>query len=273
MNSFAERARTPSSTPPRSWCGVASNLIVGLGLAASTLLGGCTKDTGPVRTVGPAEPAQRAAQSFVHCVESEGGGCVNNEALQGSFDAFAILEWLGSGSPPAILQALRAELDHHRNPYAVQERFVNLTSRYREPLRGAECRAESAAPMSELLPKLRSRVETRLQTIGLWRKDYEAVIDSLSNEAGEGLEEGWLVHMSCYDDPYEIWIATAKKGERQVVVGMLTSLPSWLGGGPLDDERVEGRITGRNFKSSTSLGVIREGTVDSRWMPFPIEEF
>ena len=194
------------------------------------------------------------------------------EPQQGPFDAFAILEWLGSGSPTAILQALRSELEHHRNAYAVEERFVTLTSRYREPLRGAECRSESSAPMSEVLPTLRTKVEERMQAIGLWRPDLEAVVEGLSDEAMEGLEEGWLVHMSCYDDPYEIWVVTAKQGERQIVVGMLTSLPGWLGGGPLADERVEGRIRGRTLGNSTTLGVIREGTVDSRWMPFAMEE-
>jgi len=241
--------------------------------AAVVASGGCKPDTGPVAPVGPAEPARRAAQSFVHCVESEGGGCVSAEPKQGPWDAFALLQWLGSGSPISILKALRRELNHHSNPYEVQERFVVLTSRYREPLRGAECRSESAAPIAELLPKLESRVETRLQNLGLWRPDLEAVVNGLSSEAQAGLEDGWLVHMSCYDDPYDIWVATAKDGDRQVVVGMLTTLPSWLGGGPLDDERVEGRVRSKTLGSSKTLGVIREGTADSTWLPIPIEEF
>jgi hypothetical protein len=242
-------------------------------LVAAIALAGCNGKDGPARTVGPAEPAQRAATSFVHCVEAEGGGCIAPDAKQTSWDAFALLEWLGAGSPTSILQALQRELLHHRDPNAVQDRFVTLTSRYREPLRGAECKPESATPLTELLPKLTSRVETRMQTLGLWRDDLAGIVSVLDQEAKDGLTDGWLVHMTCYGDPYELWIATARHEDRQVVVGMLTSLPSWLGGGPLDDERVEGRIRSGTLGNSTTLGVIREGTVDTRWIPVPIEEF
>jgi hypothetical protein len=235
---------------------------------------GCKQTTGEVRTIGPAEPAQRAATSFVHCVEAEGGGCISPDPKQASWDAFALLHWLGAGSPTSILQALRRELEHHRDPIAVQDRFVVVTSRYREPLRGAECTPESATPMTELLPKLTSRVETRMQSLGLWQADLEGVVSVLTEEAKDGLADGWLVHMTCFSDPYELWIATAKHDDRQVVVGMLTSLPSWLGGNDgLNEERVEDRIRGGMLGSSTTLGVIREGTVDTRWVPIPIEEF
>lgn len=242
-------------------------------LAAAVALAGCTKTTGEVRTIGPAEPAQRAATSFVHCVEVEGGGCVSRDPKQASWDAFALLQWLGGGSPISILQALRRELEHHRDPSAVQDRFVTVTSRYRVSLRGAECKPESATPMTELLPKLSSRVETRMQSLGLWREDLEQVVTVLLGEVEDGLADGWLVHMTCFGDPYELWIATAKQDDRQVVVGMLTSLPSWLGGGQLDDERVEGRLAAGTLGNTTTLGVIREGTVDTRWVPIPIEEF
>jgi hypothetical protein len=235
---------------------------------------GCKQTTGEVRTIGPAEPAQRAATSFVHCVEAEGGGCISPDPKQASWDAFALLHWLGAGSPTSILQALRRELEHHRDPIAVQDRFVVVTSRYREPLRGAECTPESAMPMTELLPKLTSRVEARMQSLGLWQADLEGVVSVLTEEAQDGLADGWLVHMTCFSDPYELWIATAKHDDRQVVVGMLTSLPSWLGGSDgLNEERVEDRIRGGMLGSSTTLGVIREGTVDTRWVPIPIEEF
>lgn len=248
-------------------------LPTGLSIAAALAIAGCNNQGGPVRTVGPAEPAQRAATSFVHCVETDGGGCVVRDPKHGSWDAFSLLEWLGAGSPTSILQALRRELEHHRDPNAVQDRFVTVAARYREPLRGAECRPESATPMSELMPKLVNRVTTRLESLGLWREDLAQVVEGLASEAEGGLSEGWLVHMTCYGDPYEIWLATAKEDERQVVVGMMTTLPSWLGGGPLDDERVEGRIRSGTLGSSTTLGVIREGTVDTRWIPIPIEEF
>ncbi|WP_146157585.1 hypothetical protein [Enhygromyxa salina] len=233
----------------------------------------CQPKTGEVQTVGPAEPAQRAATSFVHCVESEGGGCVTLDPKLGSWDAFALLHWLGAGSPTSILQALRRELEHHRDPYAVQNRFVNVTARYREPLRGAECSPESARPIAELLPRVVSHVQTRMKSLGLWRDEFEQLVNGLASEADDGLADGWLVHMTCFGDPYEIWVATAKEDERQVVVGMLTSLPAWLDGGPLVDEHVEGRIRNRSVSNTTTLGVIREGTVDTRWIPIPIEEF
>lgn len=244
-----------------------------LGLCGVAALAGCQVKTEVKATVGPAEPAQRAATSFVHCVESEGGNCVQNNPLLGSWDAFALLHWLGSGSPTSILQALRGELEHHRNPYAIQDRLVAHAAGYREPLRGAECRPESAAAMSTLLPKLRSRVEGRLDELGLWRGDLGGVIDGLTKEAIDGLGEGWLVHMTCYGDPYEIWVATAKEGDRQTVVGFLTDLPTWLEGSELSDEAVEGRLENRGLGASTTLGVVREGTVDTNWMPIPIEEF
>ena len=242
-------------------------------IAVVAALSGCKPKDGTVRTIGPAEPAQRAATSFVHCVEAEGGGCITPEPKQASWDAFALLEWLGAGSPTSILEALRRELEHHRDPNAIQDRFVVVTSRYREPLRGAECKPESAQPLTELLPKLTSQVETRMKALGLWRDDLAAVVSVLENEAKDGLADGWLVHMTCFGDPFELWVATAQDDDRQVVVGILTSLPSWLGGGPLDDERVEGRIRSGTLGNSTTLGVIREGTVDTRWVPIPIEEF
>lgn len=242
-------------------------------LLAIAALAGCKSSTGVTATVGPAEPARRAAVSFVHCVEQDGGACVTSETNYGSWDAFALLNWLGAGSPTSILQALRRELEHHRDPGAIQDRFVTLAARYREPLRGAECKAESAVPMTELLPKLNTRVETRMQSLGLWRSDLEKVVEGLTQEALDGLEQGWLVHMTCYGEPYEVWVATTLRDDRQVVVGLLTTLPGYLGGRPLSDQVMNDRISTRVSGGSTTLGVAREGSVESRWLPFPIEEF
>ncbi len=240
-----------------------------VGLAAS----GCKETTkGTTAPVGPAEPARRAALSFVHCVEADGGGCVQPDDKRGSWDAFALLHWLGTGSPTSILLALQRELDLHRDADAIQDRFVAQAQRYREPLRGAECQPDSAAPVTELLPTLVKRVEDRLTTLGLWRADFESVVEGLAKEAGRGLEEGWLVHVVCEGDPYEVWIATAKHDERQIVVGMLTALPVWLGGNEPSEEQLEGRASARG-RTSSSLGVIREGTVDSTWLPIAIEKF
>ncbi|MCA9699311.1 MAG: hypothetical protein KC431_17430 [Myxococcales bacterium] len=259
MSSFASRHR------PTVTALLGASLMLGLGA--------CDTKTTTTSTVGPAEPARRAAQSFVHCVESEGGGCVKRDPKQGSWDAFALLHWLGSGSPTAILQSLPRELEHHKDPLSIEDRLVVQVARFREPLRGAECRPESATPMSELLPKLVARAEARLQSLGLWRNDLSMVVDGLAKEANDGLSEGWLVHMTCYSDPYEIWVATAVEEERQVVVGMLTTLPSWLGGDTPSEELVEGRLRSRTPSSSRTLGVIREGTIDTYWVPIAIEEF
>jgi hypothetical protein len=262
MNSGASRTRMTLSAAG----GWSAALILGL----CSLVGCKTKST-EAATVGPTEPARRAALSFVHCVESDGGGCVQPDEKHGAWDAFALLHWMGSGSPVSILQALRRELDHHRDPYAIQDRFVALAARYREPLRGAECRPDAAAPVEDLLPTLVKRVETRLTNLGLWRSDLEGVVTNLAKEARKGLDEGWLVHVVCEGDPYEVWIATAKEDERQVVVGMLTTLPVWLGGAELSEDQLEGRI--RGLDGPTSLGVVREGVVDSTWVPIAIEEF
>lgn len=245
---------------------------LGLSIGAAALICGCTSGATVARTIGPAEPAQRAAVSFVHCVEQDGGACVTRDPLHAAWDAFALLNWLGAGSPTTILLALRRELEHHRDRLAVQDRFVSIAARYREPLRGAECKPESATPMTELLPRLLTRVEARMQGLGLWRDDFEALVGRLAGEAKAGLDAGWLVHMTCYGDPYELWIATTQQDERQVVVGILPSLPPYLGGTPLEEEFVEGRIRSRSSGSSTKLGIVREGAVDSSWMPFPIEE-
>ncbi|NVB38625.1 hypothetical protein G6O69_12360 [Pseudenhygromyxa sp. WMMC2535] len=236
-------------------------------------LSACKTTTTTSETVGPAEPARRAAQSFVHCVESEGGGCVRRDPKQGSWDAFSLLNWLGAGSPTSILRSLQRELEHHRDPLSIQDRLVVQAGRFREPLRGAECKPESAAPMTEVLPKLVARVQTRMEGLGLWRNDLAAVVDALKGEVEDGLSDGWLVHMTCYGDPYEIWVATALEEERQVVVGMLTMLPPWLGGHQPSEEVVEGRLRTRTPSSSTTLGVVREGTIDSNWLPLAVEEF
>ena len=263
-------SQPPSGSTPRPSAPLARLVLPLLALAT---VAGCKKTSSGAHTVAPAEPAQRAAVSFVHCIEQDGGACVTRDPGYGSFDAFALLNWLGAGTPTSILQALRRELEHHRDPGAIQDRFVTLAARYREPLRGAECRPESAVPMTELLPKLNSRVETRMQSLGLWRSDVQKVVEGLTSEAHEGLDDGWLVHMTCYGEPYEIWVATTKREDRQIVVGLLTSLPGYLGGRPLSDEVVDDRIGARVSGGSTTLGVVREGTVDSRWLPFPIEEF
>lgn len=234
---------------------------------------GCRGASVELRTVGPDEPARRAAQSFVHCVEQDGGGCVGREGAQGAWDAFSILHWMATGSPLSLLEALGRELDHHRDPLAIEDRFVAQAGRYRETLRGAECRPDEAASVAELLPRLVARVEARMEAIGLWAADLEAVVEGLAEEAGRGLGEGWLVRMVCYGDPYQLWVATSAEAERQVVVGMVADLPVWLGGRPLDEDTVEGRLRSPALAGSQTLGVVREGTVDSRWLPIPSEEF
>lgn len=212
--------------------------------------------------------------SYVRCVERSGGQCVQLYDKTAAWDAFAILGWLGHGSPVAILQVLPRELDHHRTPKSVQARMVDLNQSLRERLRGAECEPKQVVALADIVPKLREYVEQRLRKLGVWGEDMNRVVDILTEEAREGLTGGFIVHMGCYGDPYEIFVATASQEERQVVVGMMTALPLFLGGTTPSREIVEGRLANPSFDGAgATLGVIREGTVDSAWLPFPVEEF
>lgn len=239
-------------------------------IGAMGLSSGCKVEV-TTKPVGPGVPARRAAQSFVHCVELEGAACVGNEQKQLAWDAFSILGWLASGSPTSILQALPAELGHHQNPRSIQARFVAKVDRNDMLLRGAECRADKATAFAELIPKLRSASESRLDAMGLWRGDLEAVVDQLAKEAGEGLSDGFLITMRCATDPDRVYVATTTEEERFIVVGMLMELPEFLGGtAPSRDSSTDTLPT--IVLDTGSVSSVREGIVDP-WIPIPVEEF
>ena len=232
----------------------------------------CTHDEVVAPPVGPTVPARRAAMSFTHCLETDGGQCVKKSEKQGAWDAFAFLGWLAHGSPTSILQALPRELGHHKDPRSVSARFVSKSQRLREPVRGAECMDDTAKSIGELIPPLRARVEQRLTAMGLWGPDLQTIVDGLTREATAGLNDAYLVHMKCFGDPYHLWVATSTSEERYVVVGIMTRLPEYLGGTAPDREVVEGRLEGKKL-GPVMVGSIREGTVDSKWIPIPVEEF
>lgn len=236
----------------------------------------CKSDDGPARPLPPEVPARRAADSFVRCLERAGGQCVDMHTKQGAWDAFSILGWLSDGSPVAILQALPAELNHHTSRRSIQQRFVTLSQSLRERVRGAECKPEQVVSVGEMVPKMRQRVEQRMRKLGLWSADMQRVVDGLTQEATEGLSGGYVVEMSCYGDPYELYVATTtdQETERQIVVGMLATLPTYLGGKSPSRDIVEGRLGSRSVGLNAGrVGLVREGTVDSQWIPIPVEEF
>jgi hypothetical protein len=234
------------------------------------LIGGCKKE-GETRTPAEGEPARRAAQSFVHCVEQGGAGCVQNDPALGAWDAFSMLGWLASGSPLSILEALPRELDHHKSAKSVQHRFVEQVERQREPLRGAECRSERVDKLDAMIPKLQQAAQVRLTEMGLWTGDLENVVAGLADEANRGLSGGYLVSMRCAADPFEIFVATTTHEQRQVVVGILTVLPDFLGGEAPSRDTREGGLGGITLGGG-KVGVVQEGTVHP-WIAIPVEEF
>jgi hypothetical protein len=230
----------------------------------------CEKEA-ETRTPAEGEPARRAAQSFVHCVEQGGANCVQSNPKLGAWDAFSMLGWLATGSPISILDALPRELQHHRDSKSVQRRFVEQVDRHRESLRGAECRTEQVNKLDMMLPKLQQAAQARLSTMGLWNADFQTVVGGLATEANKGLGGGYLISMRCQGDPWTVYVATTTEEQRQVVVGMLTALPEFLGGAaPSRDS--SGRLKGKTLGEDGSMGVVLEGAVDA-WITIPIEEF
>ncbi len=250
-----------------------SHLSFAAALMGLVSAGGCHVEEAGVSPARPSMPARRAAMSFVHCVETGGGGCVRNSDKQRAWDAFAFLGWLANGSPTSILQALPRELAHHRDPRLVAKRFVEQARRLREPVRGSECSDQDARPVSELIPKVRVHVEQRMTGFGLWGAQMLSIVDRLEATASAGLGDAYLVHMHCQADPHDLWVAATTEGDRYTVVGVMTGLPDYLGGDAPGREAVETRIQSTSLGSVVGEGPVREGRVDSRWIPVPVEEF
>jgi hypothetical protein len=240
-------------------------------LCAFALAFACKREEEP-RPPTEGEPARRAAQSFVHCVETGGAGCIDSGLALGGWDGFSILGWLATGSPISILQALPRELAHHRDPRSVQRRFVDQVERHRDKLRGAECRPERVDPLDPMVPKLSQAAQTRLRAMGLWSGDLQGVVEGLGSEAGRGLAGGYLVSMRCLGDPWELYVATTTQQDRHVVVGMLTVLPEFLGGAAPSRDATTGRLRSITIQDTDQMSLVREGDVDP-WLAIPVEEF
>lgn len=240
-------------------------------LAAFMSVSGCEEEE-TARPVAEGEPATRAAQSFVHCVEAGGGDCVETVPKLGAWDAFSMLGWLASGSPLALLQALPRELAHHQDARSVQRRFVDQIDRQREALRGSECRSERVDKLDAMVPKLVSASQSRLTAMGLWSGDLENVVSGLASEAAGGLKGGYLVSMRCQGAPYELYLATVTEEQRQVVVGVLTVLPEFLGGTAPSRDSTSGKLRSISLGTGGKMAVVSEGIVDT-WIGIPVEDF
>jgi hypothetical protein len=244
-----------------------TTLLVATALAAGLA---CKGDEETVAPIPETEPAIRSAASFVHCVESGSSGCIKSGENFGGWDAFFLLGWLSDGSPTSILQALRSELQNHADPAYVQGRLVQLVERYQPMLRGAECDPEGAQDLVPLVSTVAGVAQKRLAAFGLWGGDMADVVSGLAQEAEQGLSNGYLVRMRCQSEPYQVYVATAERGNRQVVVGMTIMLPEFLSGeGSNRDAR--GRERSRAVGPKPSAPVV-EGNVDP-WLPIPVEEF
>lgn len=228
----------------------------------------CKQEEETKRAPPPAtEFPRRAAIAFVRCVEQTGSMCVEGSEQLGAWDAFSVMGWLAAGSPLSILKNVRRELGHHSDGKAVLRRFVATTEAMREPLRGAECDAERVIPLDELIAQLAPATKTRLENIGIWNGDLEAVVDGLQSESSR-LNGGYLVEMKCLSAPYSFYIATAVDGERHMAVGILSGLPEFLGGSTPSRQVVE-----RSLKSTT-LEVGTQGVTEGIAHPFlnfPVE--
>ncbi len=231
----------------------------------------CKKDPPVVQL--PNEPApQRAAQSFVHCVEARASQCVETAGQLSGWDAFYLLSWLGGGSPVAILEALPNELNAHADPRRVQRRLVEEVERYAVTMRGAECQSVSSQPIDPLIEQVAAVAVERLRRLGLWKGGMEAITQGLVEEAHEGMDGGFLVRLDCKDDPFRLYVATHEREGRHEVVGLTTLLPRFIDGEPPGRELVAERLQSRALGLFNSSAPINEGMVDT-WLGFPVEEF
>lgn len=230
----------------------------------------CKKD--PPKVMLPSAPAQeRAAQSFVHCVEASTSQCVQAAEQLAGWDAFYLLVWLAGGSPAAILEALPTELADHADPRQVQRRLVDEVERYAATIRGAACTSVSSQPIDPLVDQVAAVAAERLRKLGLWQGGMQAVSEGLVEEAHEGLGGGYLVRLDCERDPFRLYVATRERDGRHEVVGMTTLLPEVVGGDPPSRAVVAERLRSRALGLSEASAPIVEGTVDP-WLAFPVEE-
>jgi hypothetical protein len=242
-------------------------------LGAVALTGSCKKSGGTETPMAAGEPARRAAQGFVHCVEGGSPDCIASGLDHSGWDAMFLLGWLASGSPTAILEALPEQLRVHGDARLVQARFVRFVELYGWSIRGAECdTVGTPAALDGMIEEVRATATGRLQRLGLWGDDLREVVDGLAGEARDGLGGGYIVQMTCRGDPFELYLATALIGERHHVVGMAVQRPAFLGGGPSDGEHVPARLASRSLGLDKAAAPIPDHWVD-RWLPFGVETF
>ena len=236
-------------------------------------LSGCSNNKEVERPPDPTLPAKRAAQAWVHCLEQNGGACVSNLSQFASWDAYALLGWLATGTPTSILSGLRRELQHHRDPRSVQRRMVNIADMNATELRGAECRGVDALPFDEVISKLEGSASARMDYFGINNDQMEKILGGLANEARQGLSGGYFITMECVSAPYSVYVATAPEGDHFVVAGMMLELPRYLGGEMAARDPQTGALfpmrSGRSKQTATSS---EEGSVHP-WINIAVEEF
>ncbi len=232
---------------------------------------GCKKDP-PVVHLPNAPAPERAAQSFVYCVEARSSECVEPADQLGGWDAFYLLAWLGGGSPVAILEALPSEIVAHGDPRKVQRRLVDEVERYAISIRGAECNAVASRPIDPLIDEVANVAAARLQRLGLWQGDLQAVTKGLVEEAHEELGGGALVRLDCRRDPFRLYVASRERDGQHAVVGMATLLPAFIDDESPGREIVSERLESRSLGLSNAVAPISEGVVHP-WLSFPVEEF
>ena len=251
---------------------VSTRLLLSMGLAVSGLVAGTAcepKDDGSNKPVAAADYPRRAGVAFVRCVESTGGQCVEMSESIGAWDAFSVLGWLASGSPVGILQRLPSELRHHSDRNLVLRRFTNAANAMQRPLRGAECDAESVIELGPLVDELEKAASARLQRIGIWSADLDAVVKGLAKES-RGLQGGYLVEMRCLSEPFGFYVATAADGDRQLAVGLMSGLPDFLGGTAPPREAVERNLKSIEIEADASL---TDSNLVHPWIPVAPEGF
>ena len=251
------------------------SLMVATAVAVSSMgtLTSCKRNEEVQRPPDPALPAKRAAQGWIHCLEQSGGACVSNLEQFASWDAYALLGWLATGTPTSILGGLRRELQHHRDPRSVQRRMVDNADITASELRGAECQGVDALPFDEVIDKLASCAESRMNYFGINNAQMAEILKGLADEARQGLSGGYFVTMECASAPYAVYVATAPHADHFVVAGMLMELPRYLGGEMASRDPQTGALfpmrTTRSKQTATSS---EEGSVHP-WINIPVEEF
>ena len=246
---------------------------VPIALAVTMFVPACASRKEPPKPPDPTVPAQRAAQAWVHCLEQNGGACVSNHKEFASWDAYALLGWLATGSPTSILAGLRKELQHHRDEMSVQRRMIAVSDAAASELRGAECQTVDVMNFSDVIPKLDAAVRARMEYFGLLNGQMDSIIQGLVSEAKGDLNTGYLVTMECANEPYSAYVAAAEHDNHYIVAGMMLELPDYLGGSRTIRTRDTGALlpmrTGLSKATETSAV---EGTVHP-WINILVEEF